>query len=66
MGAADRIQGLHETRAFVHAHFFSRHLDFTTLFNFKNPKSVLSSVVARHLAEAGINRASGLATIEAR
>jgi len=36
------------------------------LFNFKNPKHVLSSVVARHLADAGVSPASGAGRVEAR
>ncbi|ORX34287.1 ribonuclease III domain-containing protein [Kockovaella imperatae] len=59
-------KGLHDAREFVHAHFFSRHLDLTTLFNFRNPKLVLAAVVERHMAEAGINKASGQTKIQPR
>lgn len=53
-------------RNFVHAHFLSRHLDLTQLFNFKNPKHVLSSVVAKHLATAGVAPGDGTGSIESR
>jgi large subunit ribosomal protein L44 len=63
---ADIRQGMHAAREFTHAYFLSRHLDMTRLFNFKNPKHVLSSVVAKHLAEKGVFPSEGAGRIESR
>ena len=59
-------QGIHAARTFVHAHFLSRHLDLPSLFNFTNPKYILSSVVARHLAESGVSASAGAGRIQSR
>lgn len=59
-------QGIHAAREFTHGHFLSRHLDMTSLFKFKNPKHVLSSVVASHLAQAGVEPEEGVGKIESR
>jgi large subunit ribosomal protein L44 len=47
-------QGIHAARRFVEAHFLTRHLDLASLFSFKHPKKVLSTVIQRHLTEAGV------------
>ena len=57
---------MHAARQFVHAHFLSRYLDMTTLFNFKNPKHVLSRAIAKHLAERGVSDNEGQGKIESR
>ena len=64
--AYDLIQGIHAARTFVHAFFLTRHLDLASLFDFKNPLHVLSSVIARHLVEAGVHPSKGSGRIEAR
>ncbi|OCF39515.1 hypothetical protein I317_06674 [Kwoniella heveanensis CBS 569] len=66
VGLIYQEQGIHAARAFVHAHFLSRALDLSTLFNFKNPLHVLTSVVSSHLAQAGVPVASNQANIERR
>lgn len=32
----------------------SRHVDLSSLFSFRKPKYVLSNVVSKHLADAGV------------
>lgn len=44
----------------------SRYLDMTTLFQFKNPKHVLASVVEQHLAQAGVAHSEGVGKIDSR
>lgn len=66
VGLIYREQGIHAARDFAHGHFLSRHLDMTTLFKFKNPKHVLSSVVASHLSQAGVEHSEGVGKIESR
>ncbi|ORY28982.1 ribonuclease III domain-containing protein [Naematelia encephala] len=66
VGLIYQEMGIHAARTFVHAHFFTRHLDLPSLFNFKNPKYLLSGVVAKQLVEAGVSPNSGLGRIEAR
>ncbi|CAD6573809.1 MAG: hypothetical protein TREMPRED_000920 [Tremellales sp. Tagirdzhanova-0007] len=66
IGLIYQEQGIHAARTFVHAFFLTRHLDLASLFNFKNPVHVLSSVVARHLIEAGVHPSKGTGRIEAR
>lgn len=61
-----KVQGMTAARTFTHAHFLSRHLDMTTLFNFKNPKHVLSRVVSKHLGDKGVDLSEGQGKIESR
>jgi hypothetical protein len=44
----------------------SRYLDMTSLFEFTNPKHVLSSVISSHLAQAGVAPTEGVGKIESR
>lgn len=44
----------------------SRYVDMTTLFNFKNPKHVLSRVIARYLSDRGIEPMEGEGRLETR
>lgn len=53
-------------RQFTHAHFLSQYLDMTTLFNFTNPKHVLSRVIAKHLSDAGVEPMQGEGKLESR
>jgi large subunit ribosomal protein L44 len=57
---------MHAAREFVHAHFLSRQVDFTRLFNFVKPKFVLSNVVSKHLADAGVPLTPESSRIESR
>ncbi|WVR05867.1 hypothetical protein IAU60_002893 [Kwoniella sp. DSM 27419] len=66
VGLIYQEQGIHAARAFVHAHFLSRALDLSTLFNFKNPLHVLTSVVASHLTSAGVPVSANQGVIEKR
>ncbi|WVQ97330.1 hypothetical protein IAU59_004441 [Kwoniella sp. CBS 9459] len=66
VGLIYQEQGIHAARAFVHAHFLSRALDLSTLFNFKNPLHVLTSVVSSHLTQAGVPVSSNQGVIERR
>ncbi|WVF70596.1 hypothetical protein IAT40_005388 [Kwoniella sp. CBS 6097] len=66
VGLIYQEQGIHAARAFVHAHFLSRALDLSTLFNFKNPLHVLTSVVSSHLTQAGVPVTSNQGVIERR
>ncbi|WRT64117.1 uncharacterized protein IL334_001046 [Kwoniella shivajii] len=66
VGMIYQEQGIHAAREFVHAHFLSRSLDLSTLFNFKNPLHVLTSVVASHLSSSGVSISSNSGIIERR
>lgn len=66
VGLIYQEQGIAAARQFVHAHFLSRHVDMANLFNFRNPKYVLSGVVAKHLADAGVALTPQSSRIESR
>ncbi|WWD17918.1 hypothetical protein CI109_102363 [Kwoniella shandongensis] len=66
VGLIYQEQGIHAARAFVHAHFLSRSLDLSTLFSFKNPMHVLTSVISTHLSSAGVPLSSNAGIIESR
>ncbi|KAK8865897.1 hypothetical protein IAR55_001045 [Kwoniella newhampshirensis] len=66
VGLIYQEQGIHAARAFVHAHFLSRSLDLSTLFSFKNPMHVLTSVISTHLSSAGVPASSNAGIIESR
>lgn len=53
-------------RKFVHAHFMSRHVDMASIFTFRQPKYVLSNVVSKHLADAGVPHGPQTGRIESR
>jgi large subunit ribosomal protein L44 len=57
---------MHAAREFVHAHFMSRHVDLSSLFSFRKPKYVLSNVVSKHLADAGVPLSPESSRIESR
>ncbi|KAI9635143.1 ribonuclease III domain-containing protein [Dioszegia hungarica] len=66
VGLIYQEQGMTAARQFTHAHFLSRYLDMTSLFNFTNPKHVLSRAVAKHLSDAGVEPTAGEGNIESR
>ncbi|WVW82268.1 hypothetical protein I302_104274 [Kwoniella bestiolae CBS 10118] len=66
VGLIYQEQGIHAARSFVHAHFLSRSIDLTSLFNFKNPLHMLSSVISSHLSSAGVPISANQGIIEKR
>ncbi|KAL7423802.1 54S ribosomal protein L3 mitochondrial [Cryptotrichosporon argae] len=65
VGLVYQEKGLPAARDFAHAHFLSRHLDLAALLRIRNPKHVLSHVIAKHLVDAGA-AAADAGRIEAR
>ncbi|WWC99659.1 hypothetical protein V866_006563 [Kwoniella sp. B9012] len=66
VGLIYQEQGIHAARSFVHAHFLSRSIDLSSLFNFKNPLHMLSSVISSHLSSAGVPISANQGVIEKR
>ncbi|WWC58607.1 mitochondrial 54S ribosomal protein mL44 [Kwoniella dejecticola CBS 10117] len=66
VGLIYQEQGIHAAREFVHAHFLSRSIDLSELFNFKNPLHMLSSVISSHLSSAGVPISANQGVIEKR
>ncbi|KIR74682.1 hypothetical protein I310_00956 [Cryptococcus deuterogattii CA1014] len=61
------VKGIHAARAFTHAHFLSRALDFSSLIIPTNPMQTLSSVVSAHLSStAGVPASSSHTLIQPR
>lgn len=44
----------------------TRHVDMVSIFNFRNPKYMLSNVVSKHLADAGVPNTPQTGRIESR
>ncbi|TXT13197.1 hypothetical protein VHUM_01598 [Vanrija humicola] len=66
VGLIYQEQGIHAAREFVHAHFLSRHVDMSTVMNIRHPKHVLSTVVSKHLINAGVPASSTIGHIDSR
>ncbi|KAL1407667.1 54S ribosomal protein L3 mitochondrial [Vanrija albida] len=66
VGLIYQEQGIHAAREFVHAHFLSRHVDMSTVMNIRHPKHVLSTVVSKHLINAGAPASATLGHIDSR
>ncbi|KGB77700.2 hypothetical protein CNBG_3538 [Cryptococcus deuterogattii R265] len=67
VGLIYQEQGIHAARAFTHAHFLSRALDFSSLIIPTNPMQTLSSVVSAHLSStAGVPASSSHTLIQPR